>query len=117
MKKLRKNKIKYEPIVEELDIKEPRGKYRVFIYFVVYVFILCFILFFLIKSIKSKADIQASFNSYKYNNGTHLFTPTVILISLDGFRAEYLNRGITKNLNKIGMIIANMKLSRELVQI
>ena len=28
-------------------------------------------------------------------NGTHAFKPTTILISLDGFRADFLNRGLT----------------------
>ncbi|KIW62337.1 hypothetical protein PV04_10518 [Phialophora macrospora] len=31
----------------------------------------------------------------RYNNGTHIFRPTTILISLDGFRADFLNRNIT----------------------
>jgi predicted AlkP superfamily pyrophosphatase or phosphodiesterase len=34
-----------------------------------------------------------------FNNGTALFGPTTILISLDGFRADFLNRGITPRLN------------------
>lgn len=34
-----------------------------------------------------------------YWNGTHSFKPTTILISLDGFRADFLNRGITPALN------------------
>ena len=33
------------------------------------------------------------------SNGTHLFAPTTILISLDGFRADFLNRGLTPALN------------------
>ena len=33
------------------------------------------------------------------SNGTSLFAPTTILISLDGFRADFLNRGITPRLN------------------
>ncbi|EXJ81741.1 ectonucleotide pyrophosphatase/phosphodiesterase family member 1/3 [Capronia coronata CBS 617.96] len=35
----------------------------------------------------------------KLNNGTHIFRPTTILISLDGFRADFLNRNITPALN------------------
>ncbi|OAP55344.1 hypothetical protein AYL99_10317 [Fonsecaea erecta] len=35
----------------------------------------------------------------RYNNGTHNFRPTTILISLDGFRADFLNRDITPALN------------------
>lgn len=34
-----------------------------------------------------------------FNNGTALFAPTTILISLDGFRADFLKRGITPRLN------------------
>lgn len=33
------------------------------------------------------------------SNGTHNFRPTTILISLDGFRADFLNRNITPALN------------------
>lgn len=33
------------------------------------------------------------------SNGTALFAPTTILISLDGFRADFVNRGITPRLN------------------
>ncbi len=35
----------------------------------------------------------------RFNNGTHVFRPTTILISLDGFRADFLNRNITPALN------------------
>ncbi|KAG8530669.1 uncharacterized protein KY384_004024 [Bacidia gigantensis] len=34
------------------------------------------------------------------SNGTSLFAPTTILISLDGFRADFLTRGITPTLNQ-----------------
>ena len=33
------------------------------------------------------------------SNGTSKFAPTTILISLDGFRADFLNRGLTPTLN------------------
>jgi predicted AlkP superfamily pyrophosphatase or phosphodiesterase len=33
------------------------------------------------------------------SNGTHAFAATTILISLDGFRADFLNRGLTPALN------------------
>lgn len=33
------------------------------------------------------------------SNGTALFAPTTIIISLDGFRADFLNRGLTPRLN------------------
>ncbi|KAJ9612803.1 uncharacterized protein PV06_08436 [Exophiala oligosperma] len=35
----------------------------------------------------------------RLSNGTHTFRPTTILISLDGFRADFLNRGLTPALN------------------
>ncbi|UNI13798.1 hypothetical protein JDV02_000505 [Purpureocillium takamizusanense] len=34
-------------------------------------------------------------------NGTALFAPTTIIISLDGFRADFLQRGITPHLNAL----------------
>jgi predicted AlkP superfamily pyrophosphatase or phosphodiesterase len=33
------------------------------------------------------------------SNGTAMFAPTTIIISLDGFRADFLNRGLTPRLN------------------
>ena len=33
------------------------------------------------------------------SNGSHIFAPTTILISLDGFRADFLTRGLTPTLN------------------
>lgn len=33
------------------------------------------------------------------SNGTALFAPTTLVISLDGFRADFLNRGLTPRLN------------------
>ncbi|KAI2634771.1 Phosphodiest-domain-containing protein [Hypomontagnella submonticulosa] len=33
------------------------------------------------------------------SNGTALFLPTTLIISLDGFRADFLNRGLTPRLN------------------
>ncbi|OZJ02333.1 hypothetical protein BZG36_04294 [Bifiguratus adelaidae] len=37
-----------------------------------------------------------------YNNGTHGFRETVIVISLDGFRNDYLDRGIANNITDMG---------------
>ncbi|KAI7871484.1 hypothetical protein BDF14DRAFT_1055954 [Spinellus fusiger] len=37
-----------------------------------------------------------------FYNGTESFGSTVIMISLDGFRSEYLSREITPNLQRIG---------------
>ncbi|KAK1492235.1 type I phosphodiesterase/nucleotide pyrophosphatase [Colletotrichum tamarilloi] len=46
-------------------------------------------------SIGSRSAHKAEFVS----NGTALFAPTTIIISLDGFRADFLQRGITPRLN------------------
>ena len=43
---------------------------------------------------KSKTPVQPMLT-----NGTALFAPTTILISLDGFRADFLKRGITPRMN------------------
>ncbi|KAH8907416.1 Phosphodiest-domain-containing protein [Coniochaeta sp. PMI_546] len=40
----------------------------------------------------------ANYQDY-VSNGTALFAPTTIIISLDGFRADFLNRGLTPRLN------------------
>ncbi|ORZ01749.1 hypothetical protein BCR43DRAFT_487439 [Syncephalastrum racemosum] len=39
-----------------------------------------------------------------FDNGTALFGPTLILVSLDGFRNDYLQRGVTPHLAKLGRI-------------
>ncbi|KAI9472162.1 MAG: alkaline-phosphatase-like protein [Benjaminiella poitrasii] len=36
-----------------------------------------------------------------YYNGSEYFASTVVLISLDGFKPDYLERGITPNMNKL----------------
>ena len=43
------------------------------------------------KASKRKPSLTAE----TFSNGTHTFKPTTILISLDGFRADFLNRGLT----------------------
>ena len=50
-------------------------------------------------SSKKLKVVPASYRTTRHNNGTHIFRPTTILISLDGFRADFLNRGITPALN------------------
>lgn len=42
---------------------------------------------------KSEHEVQ------KLSNGTHTFKPTTIVISLDGFRADFLQRGLTPSLS------------------
>jgi predicted AlkP superfamily pyrophosphatase or phosphodiesterase len=35
------------------------------------------------------------------SNGTHTFQPTVLIISLDGFRPNYIDVGVTPNLHRL----------------
>jgi len=35
------------------------------------------------------------------SNGTHSFQPTVLIVSLDGFRPDYIDRDLTPNLHKL----------------
>jgi predicted AlkP superfamily pyrophosphatase or phosphodiesterase len=59
-------------------------------------------LIFLLGAYKASKDTQ-TVNSTVTNfvsNGTALFAPTTIVVSLDGFRADFLNRGLTPTLNK-----------------
>jgi hypothetical protein len=43
--------------------------------------------------------IEAPYKPEYLSNGTSMFAPTTILISLDGFKPEYLRRGVTPGLN------------------
>ncbi|KAB5546877.1 alkaline-phosphatase-like protein [Coniochaeta sp. 2T2.1] len=48
-----------------------------------------------------KLSINRRLSSHEnyVSNGTAFFAPTTIIISLDGFRADFLNRGLTPRLN------------------
>lgn len=49
---------------------------------------------------KLSIERKKSANAQQYvSNGTALFAPTTIIISLDGFRADFLRRGLTPRLN------------------
>jgi len=51
---------------------------------------------------KLSLDRKAARSSQKLlSNGTAMFAPTTIIISLDGFRADFLNRGLTPRLNAL----------------
>ncbi|KAF2226651.1 alkaline-phosphatase-like protein [Elsinoe ampelina] len=49
----------------------------------------------------SRATRRHPYTPLSLSNGTSLFAPTTLLISLDGFRADFLNRGLTPNLNAL----------------
>lgn len=46
-----------------------------------------------------QAGGATSYKPQYLSNGTSVFAPTTILISLDGFRADFLHRGLTPTLN------------------
>ncbi|EAW14238.1 alkaline phosphatase family protein [Aspergillus clavatus NRRL 1] len=59
-------------------------------------------LIFLLGAYKASIASRSSHPSTPFlSNGTALFGPTTILISLDGFRADFLKRGLTPTLNSI----------------
>lgn len=67
------------------------------------VFAAIFVIFliFLLGAYKASTPFRTTKpSSALLSNGTALFAPTTILISLDGFRADFLNRGLTPTLNK-----------------
>ncbi|KAL4900693.1 hypothetical protein BDW74DRAFT_182527 [Aspergillus multicolor] len=61
------------------------------------IFVLFLIL--LLGAYKASAGFRSSHSKTLLSNGTALFAPTTILISLDGFRADFLDRGLTPTLN------------------
>lgn len=48
---------------------------------------------------KVSLDKKRSTATHLRSNGTALFAPTTLIISLDGFRADFLTRGLTPRLN------------------
>jgi Type I phosphodiesterase / nucleotide pyrophosphatase len=40
-------------------------------------------------------------NAVVTSNGTHSFQPTVLIISLDGFRPDYIDIGVTPNIHRL----------------
>ncbi|MCJ1280877.1 ectonucleotide pyrophosphatase phosphodiesterase [Xylographa opegraphella] len=66
---------------------------------IVIIVVLCLLVFGAYKR-SAKPIAQAAMESLSIlSNGTSKFAPTTILISLDGFRADFLNRGLTPTLN------------------
>jgi len=47
------------------------------------------------------ADLKTSYKPGYLSNGSSLYAPTTILISLDGFRPDYLTRGVTPGMNTL----------------
>jgi len=45
-------------------------------------------------------DQETRYPARRLSNGTHIFAPTTVLISLDGFRADFLQRNLTPTLDR-----------------
>ncbi|KAI9926490.1 hypothetical protein MW887_004255 [Aspergillus wentii] len=62
--------------------------------------ILVLFLIFLLGAYKASSEFRASHSHQPLlSNGSALFAPTTIFISLDGFRADFLDRGLTPSLS------------------
>jgi predicted AlkP superfamily pyrophosphatase or phosphodiesterase len=60
-----------------------------------------FVMLAFVYRLSKPSDSQiAAFTATAVSNGTSLFAPTTILISLDGFRADFLYRNLTPTLNQ-----------------
>ncbi|KAJ5555802.1 Type I phosphodiesterase/nucleotide pyrophosphatase/phosphate transferase [Penicillium sp. DV-2018c] len=79
----------------------PRPSWRKFLFIFALVTILFIIL--VLGAYKASSGYRASriHSPPLLSNGTALFAPTTILISLDGFRADFLDRGLTPALNSL----------------
>jgi predicted AlkP superfamily pyrophosphatase or phosphodiesterase len=51
------------------------------------------------KATRGSSTSKSASIARTLSNGTHTFAPTTILLSLDGFRADFLTRGLTPTLN------------------
>jgi predicted AlkP superfamily pyrophosphatase or phosphodiesterase len=45
-------------------------------------------------------------SSALFSNGTHKFHNTVIIVSFDGFRSDYLDRNVTPTINEFSKILS-----------
>lgn len=75
------------------------SKRKVVIHIGVGVAIAVFLLLLLFGAYKASNSRKATVAPDTLSNGTSDFAPTTILISLDGFRADFLHRGLTPTLN------------------
>ncbi|KAF7193393.1 putative pyrophosphatase/phosphodiesterase [Pseudocercospora fuligena] len=71
---------------------------------IIHLLILILFLGFVYGAYKASQGAEPSKPAYvakTLSNGTHDFAPTTILISLDGFRADFLHRGLTPTLKSL----------------
>ncbi|KAJ5371667.1 Alkaline phosphatase-like alpha/beta/alpha [Penicillium concentricum] len=92
----------------DLDAKDeytyeppPRPSWRKILFIIALVAILFVIL--VLGAYKASSGFRATraHSPPLLSNGTALFAPTTIVISLDGFRADFLDRGLTPALNSL----------------
>ncbi len=89
--------------------KTNRTKIRRFVFIVlcgILIFCLIFLLL-LVERFVLKHDNRISFYKKQNINNLNLKnekTPLVLLISIDGFRYDYLKRGVTPNLNRLSRL-------------
>jgi len=81
------------------QVTRPSWKKLVGVYVVIIVLFFAFL--FGARRASRIKQIPASTQTLTLSNGTTMFAPTTILISLDGFRADFLQRDITPNLNAL----------------
>ncbi|ODM21398.1 hypothetical protein SI65_02241 [Aspergillus cristatus] len=83
---------------EKVYYDEPRVSWTR--YALVFTVILVLFLIIVLGAYKASSSFRASrYHPPLLSNGTTLFAPTTILISLDGFRADFLHRGLTPALS------------------
>lgn len=88
--------------LRRMDSERPRRWWNLIYLRLVY---LCIVVVFLLLALgawrlsRGRRRVGVVEKQKLYDNGTALFAPTTILISLDGFRADFLKRGITPRLN------------------
>ncbi|KAL1921622.1 uncharacterized protein VTP21DRAFT_11338 [Calcarisporiella thermophila] len=88
----------------QFTYNETFGRRKLFILLIVAgAFIIIAILFAIILISLSKTSSSPKYGQ-KYpprTNGTHWFNSTVVVVSLDGFRSDYLDRNLTQSLTKL----------------
>ncbi|KAE8552343.1 hypothetical protein EYB25_006237 [Talaromyces marneffei] len=90
-----------EKDVDEWQDKPPKRGLCVRLTLVFSAIIVLFLIL-LLGAYKASKDTHATkkINPDLLSNGTALFAPTTIVVSLDGFRADFLNRGLSPTLSK-----------------
>ncbi|MCJ1306791.1 hypothetical protein MMC25_000434 [Agyrium rufum] len=81
---------------------DPKGRRRRrALYFVAFPFLFCVLVGLLYYGSYNASKNKKADSTWPriLSNGSSTFKPTTILISLDGFRADFLNRGLTPSLN------------------